>query len=70
MIALGVFTLLSGGGLLVYWWRYRQSTKSLTIIARQLNDFEAGDLKEAIHKSADDHYVGKWLSNFLTRRGL
>jgi hypothetical protein len=42
----------------------------LTIIAKQLNDFEAGELKDAIHKSADEHYVGRWLSNFLTRRGL
>jgi hypothetical protein len=47
-----------------------QSTKSLTIIAKQLNDFEAGELKDAIHKIADEHYVGRWLSNFLTRRGL
>ncbi len=70
LIALGALALLSGGGLVVYWWRYRQSTKSLTIIAQQLNDFEAGELKNAIHKSADDHYVGRWLSNFLTRRGL
>ncbi len=70
MIALGVLVVLTGGGFVVYWWRYRQSTKSLTIIAQQLNDFEAGELKQAIHKSADDHYVGRWLSNFLTRRGL
>jgi len=70
MIVLATLVLLTGGGFTVYWWRYRQSTKSLTIIAQQLNDFEAGELKQAIHKSADDHYVGKWLSNFLTRRGL
>jgi len=69
-VVLGALVVLSGGGLGVYWWRYRQSTKSLTIIAKQLNDFEAGELKDAIHKSADDHYVGRWLSNFLTRRGL
>ena len=70
MIVLAGLVILSGGGFGMYWWRYRQSTKSLTIIAKQLNDFEAGDLKDAIHKSADEHYVGRWLSNFLTRRGL
>src|SRR5262249_7870999 len=30
MIALCAVAFLSGGGLIVYWWRYRQSTKSLT----------------------------------------
>jgi len=69
-IVLAALVIVSGGGFGVYWWRYRQSTKSLTIIAKQLNDFEAGELKDAIHKSADEHYVGRWLSNFLTRRGL
>src|SRR5262249_33808130 len=70
MIALCAVAFLSGGGLIVYWWRYRQSTKSLTIIAQELKDFEAGELKDAIHKRADENYVGRWLSNFLTRRGL
>ena len=70
MIVLAALVIVSGGGFGVYWWRYHQSTKSLTIIAKQLNDFEAGELKDAIRKSADDHYVGRWLSNFLTRRGL
>ena len=70
MIVLAALVIVSGGGFGVYWWRYHQSTKSLTIIAKQLNDFEAGELKDAIHKSADEHYVGRWLSNFLTRRGL
>src|SRR5262249_44490328 len=70
MAALCAVAFLSGGGLIVYWWRYRKSSKSLTIIGQQLNDFEAGELKDAIHKSADENYVGRWLSNFLTRRGL
>ena len=69
-IGLAALVVVSGGGFGVYWWRYRQSTKSLTIIAKQLNHFEAGELKDAIHKSADENYVGRWLSNFLTRRGL
>ena len=70
MFVLAALAFMSGSGLIIYWWRYRQSSKSLTIIARQINDFEADDLKDAIHKSASNHYVGKWLSNFLTRRGL
>jgi hypothetical protein len=54
----------------VIWWRYRQSTKSLTIIAQQINERDAGGRKQAIHQSAHANYVGPWLSNFLKARGL
>ena len=62
--------VLSVGGLVVYWWRYRQSAKSLTIIAQQINDFQATELKQAIRESTRANYVGPWFSNFLKHRGL
>lgn len=61
--------LLSGGFALVY-FRYRKSTKTLTIIAEKINEAAATDLKQAIHKSATVNYVGPWLSSFLKERGL
>src|SRR5262249_61153947 len=65
-IVLAALVIVSGDGFGVYWWRYRQSTKSLTIIAKQLNDFEAGELKGPIPKGADEDYPGRWVGNFLT----
>lgn len=70
MMTLVALLILSAGGLVIFWWRYRQSTKSLTIIAQQINERDAGELKQAIHQSAHANYVGPWLSNFLKARGL
>jgi hypothetical protein len=69
-VVLGILVVAFAGALAVYWRRYRQSTKTLTIIAQQINEFEASELKLAIQKSAHANYVGPWLSNFLKGRGL
>ncbi len=70
LVVLAVMVVASGGGLALYWWRYQQSAKSLTIVAQQINDFESSELKQAIRESAHANYVGPWLSSFLKRRGL
>lgn len=70
LIVCGVLLLLAGSGFAVLLHRYRQSTKSLTIIAEKINDADAVELKQAIHKSASANYVGPWLSSFLKQRGL
>lgn len=69
-LVMGGLLLLCSVGLAVIVHRYRQSTKSLAIIAQKINQTEAGDLKQAIRKSADDNHVGPWLSSFLKQRGL
>lgn len=70
VVVLASLLTLTAIALLILFRRYRQSTKSLTIIAQKINQVEAIDLKRAIQKSADDNYVGPWLSNFLKHRGL
>jgi vacuolar-type H+-ATPase subunit E/Vma4 len=70
IVVLGALLLLSAVGLSLYWWRYQQSAKSLTIIAENINQAEADELKAAIQRSAQANYVGPWLSSFLKRRGL
>jgi hypothetical protein len=69
-LIMAILLVASAATLVVYWWRYQQSAKSLTIIAQRINDSEAIELKHAIQRSAQENYVGKWLSNFLTKRGL
>lgn len=69
-IVLAALLFLCAVGLAVIVHRYRQSTKSLAIIAQKINQAEASNLKLAIRKSADDNHVGPWLSSFLKARGL
>ena len=70
LVVAGVLLLLLSVGFAVLFHRYRQSTKSLTIIAEKINEAEATDLKQAIRQSATANYVGPWLSTFLKQRGL
>lgn len=70
LVVCGTLLLLIGTGFAILLHRYRQSTKSLTIIAEKINEAEADALKQAIHKSANVNYVGPWLSTFLKQRGL
>ncbi|HEY7204739.1 MAG TPA: hypothetical protein VIA61_10595 [Methylomirabilota bacterium] len=70
VILLGALVLGTGAALAVYWWRYQQSAKTLTIVAESINQHQSGSLKETIRKSAHDNYVGPWFSSFLKRRGL
>jgi len=70
VVLLGVLVLGSGGGLAWFWWRYQQSTKTLTIVAESINEHKSDALKDTIRKSAHDNYVGPWFSSFLKRRGL
>ncbi len=70
VVMLGALVLMSGGGLVFYWWRYQQSAKTLTIVAESINQHQSGALKDTIKKSAHDNYVGPWFSSFLKRRGL
>lgn len=69
-VVLAALVLLLGLGILVIYRRYKKSTKSLAIIAEKINQQDATDLKRAIRRSADDNYVGPWLSGFLKERGL
>lgn len=64
-----VLVLLSLGSFILF-RRYRHSTKALTIIAEKINQHDAAELKRSIAKSAQDNYVGPWLSTFLKSRGL
>ena len=70
IVVLAALLILATGSLSFLWWRYHQSAKSLTIMAENINQLEARDLKAAIQQSAHDNYVGPWLSTFLKRRGL
>jgi len=70
IVVLTALLFLSATGLSFVWWRYHQSAKSLTIMAENINQHEADALKTAIQKSAQENYVGPWLSSFLKRRGL
>jgi hypothetical protein len=65
IVVLGALLLMCLAGLGIYWWRYQQSAKSLTIVAENINDYELTELKAAIHRSAQDNHVGPWLSTFL-----
>jgi len=70
MVLLAALVLASSGGLGFFWWRYQQSAKTLTIVAKSINNHQSGALKDAIMKSTHDNYVGPWFSTFLKRRGL
>ena len=70
MVLLGALVLASSGGLAFFWWRYQQSAKTLTIVAKSINNHQSGALKDTIMKSTHDNYVGPWFSSFLKRRGL
>ena len=70
MVLLGALVLASSGGLVFFWWRYQQSAKTLTIVAKSINSHQSDALKDTIKKSTHDNYVGPWFSNFLKRRGL
>jgi hypothetical protein len=70
IVVLVALLILATGSMSLLWWRYHQSAKSLTIMAENINQLEATDLKAAIQQSARDNYVGPWLSTFLKRRGL
>jgi len=70
VILLGALLLGTAATLGLYWWRYQQSAKTLTIVAESINQHQSGTLKETIRKSAHDNYVGPWFSSFLKRRGL
>lgn len=70
VLVLGTLLFLCAIGLGLIIHRYRQSTKSLTIIAEKINESQSPDLKQAIRRSADNNHVGPWLSTFLKARGL
>jgi len=70
IVMLGTLVLVAASGLVVYWRRYQQSAKTLTIVAKSINQHQSGQLKETIKKSAHDNYVGPWFSTFLKQRGL
>jgi len=70
MVLLGALVLATSVGLGFFWWRYQQSTKTLTIVAKSINNHQSGALKDTIRKSTHDNYVGPWFSSFLKRRGL
>ena len=70
MVLLAALVLASSGGLGFFWWRYQQSAKTLTIVAKSINNHQSGALKDTIKKSTHDNYVGPWFSSFLKRRGL
>lgn len=70
MVLLGAVALATGAGLGFFWWRYQQSAKTLTIVAKSINNHQSGALKDTIKRSTHDNYVGPWFSSFLKRRGL
>lgn len=70
IVVLGALILMAASGLTFYWWRYQQSAKTLTIVAKSINQHQSGQLKETIRKSTHDNYVGPWFSTFLKQRGL
>lgn len=70
MVLLGALVLATSGGLAFFWWRYQQSAKTLTIVAKSINSHQSGALKDTIKRSTQDNYVGPWFSSFLKHRGL
>ena len=38
MVVLGALVLATSGGLGFFWWRYQQSAKTLTIVAKSINN--------------------------------
>lgn len=70
MVLLAALLLASTAGLGFFWWRYQQSSKTLTIVAKSINNHQSGALKDTIKRSTHDNYVGPWFSTFLKRRGL
>ncbi len=70
MVLLAALVLASSAGLGFFWWRYQQSAKTLTIVAKSINNHQSGALKDTIQRSTHDNYVGPWFSSFLKRRGL
>lgn len=70
MVLLGALVLATSGGLGFFWWRYQQSAKTLTIVAKSINNHQSDALKDTIMKSTHDNYIGPWFSTFLKRRGL
>jgi hypothetical protein len=70
VVMLGLLVLLSSAGVMLFWWRYQQSAKTLAIVAESINLHQSDALKETIKKSAHDNYVGPWFSSFLKHRGL
>jgi hypothetical protein len=70
ILVMGALLFLCSVGLVLIVHRYRQSTKSLAIIAEKINQSQSPDLKQAIRRSADNNHVGPWLSSFLKARGL
>ena len=70
MVLLGTLLLASSGGLAFFWWRYQRSAKTLTIVAKSINNHQSGALKDTIKRSTHDNYVGPWFSTFLKHRGL
>jgi hypothetical protein len=70
MVLLAALVLASSAGLGFFCWRYQQSAKTLTIVAKSINNHQSGALKDTIKKSTHDNYVGPWFSSFLKRRGL
>jgi hypothetical protein len=70
LIVCGTLLLLFSAGFFIIFHRYRQSAKSLTIIAQKINEADAQNLKKAIQQSANANYLGPWLSSFLKQRGL
>jgi hypothetical protein len=70
VVLLGAMVLASGAGGVFFWWRYQQSAKTLTIVAKSINQHQSDALKDTIRKSTHDNYVGPWFSSFLKHRGL
>lgn len=70
IVLLGALLLASTGGLAFFWWRYQRSAKTLTIVAKSINNHQSGALKDTIRRSTHDNYVGPWFSTFLKHRGL
>jgi hypothetical protein len=70
IVLLGALLLASSGGLAFFWWRYQRSAKTLTIVAKSINNHQSGALKDTIKRSTHDNYVGPWFSTFLKHRGL
>ena len=70
LIVCGALLVIFTTGFFIIFHRYRQSAKSLTIIAQKINEADSQNLKQAIQKSAHANYLGPWLSSFLKQRGL
>jgi hypothetical protein len=70
LVVCATLLLVVSLGFFLLFYRYRQSTKSLAIIAQKINETDAKSLKQQIQKSASANYLGPWLSSFLKQRGL